>query len=168
MSRKRVTKEIMKYKQSQQPLTRSTYYLLSFLRDRAKGEYIYRVDMKQTELAKQLNISRQALNIKLRPLIQHGYIRTGRGFIELTEKALEALGYYSKPVYIMVSVEPTKRPEVYNRLKERKVGRVVRVAGDIDLIIEAEGGKAADILEYLSRLDGIKSTKTYFVLGELS
>lgn len=168
MSRKRVTSGIMRYKQSTQPLTRSTYYLLNFLRDRAKGEYVYRVDIKQIELAKQLNISRQALNIKLRPLIQNGFIRTGRGFVELTERALEALGYYSKPVYIMVSVEPTKRPDVYDKLKKKKVGRIVRVAGDIDLIIEAEGSKAADILEYLSRLDGVKSTKTYFVLGELS
>jgi len=122
---------------------------------------------QQADLAKELNISRQALNIKLRPLIQNGYVRTGRGFIELTEKALEALGYYSKPVYIMVSVEPTKRPEVYSKIREKKIGRVVRVAGDVDLIVEAEASRAADILEFLSRLDGVKSTKTYFVLGEI-
>lgn len=149
------------------PLTRSMHYLLSFLRSKARGEYVYRVDIKQADLAKELNISRQALNIKLRPLIQNGYVRTGRGFIELTEKALEALGYYSKPVYIMVSVEPTKRPEVYSKIREKKIGRVVRVAGDVDLIVEAEASRAADILEFLSRLDGVKSTKTYFVLGEI-
>lgn len=150
------------------PLTRSMHYLLNYLMNRAKGEYVYRVDIKQSELARELNISRQALNIKLRPLIKGGYLRTGRGFIELTEKALESLGRYSKPVYIMISVEPGKRPTVYSKLKNLKIGRIVRVAGDIDIIIETDGSKAASILESLSAMEGIKNTKTYFVLSEIT
>jgi len=150
-----------------EPLTKSVYYLLSLLRMKAKGEYVYRVDIKQSQLAEELKISRQALSVKLRPLIQKGYIRTGRGFIELTEKGLNFMGYYAKPVYVMVSVEPIKRREIYHTLKEKGFGRLTRVAGDVDLIIEADGTKAAEILEYLSTLDGIKSTKTYFALEEI-
>lgn len=151
----------------EEPLTKSMYYLLAYLKSRARGEYVYRIDMKQVELAKELNISRQALSVKLRPLIQRGYIRTGRGFIELTEKGLSFLGYHTKPVYILASIEPTKRFDVYAKVKEKNFGKVSRIAGDMDLIIEVDGTKAADVLNFLSRLEGVRNTKTYFTLEEI-
>ena len=150
------------------PLTKSAYMLLKLLRSKAVSEYVYRVNIKQSELAGELNISRQALSVKLKPLIERGYLRTGRGFIEITEKGLMALGQYSKPAFILVSVEPEMREEVYRQISERKIGRVNRVAGDIDLIIEVEGSKATDVLDYLSNLRGVTKTKTYFTLQAIS
>ncbi len=167
MGRKTRGKVIYSLPGVEEPLTKSMFYLLAFLKMKAKGEYVYRIDMKQSDLAKELNISRQALSVKLRPLIQKGYIRTGRGFIELTEKGLSFLGYYTKPVYILVSIEPLKRFEVYKKVKEKSYGRVIRIAGDMDLIIEVDGTKAAELLEFLSRLEGVRSTKTYFTLEEI-
>ncbi|NIM44139.1 MAG: helix-turn-helix domain-containing protein [Nitrososphaeria archaeon] len=146
------------------PLTKSAYKLLAILKDRAMGEYVYRVDIKQSELANTLNISRQALSVKLRPLIERGYIRTGRGFIEITGRGLSALGYYSKPVYILVKVEPSSRDEVYNMMRDKKLGKMNRVAGDIDLILEVGGTQATEVLDFVSSLKGVISTKTYFTL----
>jgi DNA-binding Lrp family transcriptional regulator len=147
--------------------TRATYKLLEFLKDRAVGEYVYKVDIRQSELARTLNITRQALSVKLRPLIRGGYIRTGRGFIEITEKGMMLLGYITTPVFILVSIEPKYREEVYNELVKLKLGQINRVSGDVDLIIQVDGSRAAELLNHLSRLPGVKETKTYFTLETL-
>jgi len=144
--------------------TKTTYKLLEFLRENAIGEYVYRVDIKQSDLAKMLGITRQALSIKLKPFIKAGILRTGRGFIEITEKGMMLLGYITKPVYIMVSVNPERRMSVYNELRRLKYGRISRVSGDFDLIIEVDGSRASEVLNLLSRLSGIEETKTYFTL----
>jgi len=147
--------------------TRTIYKFLNFLMEHAIGEYVYRVDVKQSELAKKLNITRQALSVKLRPLIKGGYIRTGRGFIEITEKGMMLLGYLTTPVFILVSVEPAKREEIYRRLVEINIGRIHRVSGDVDLIIQVDGSKAAGVLNILSKMPGVRETKTYFTLETL-
>ena len=149
------------------PLTKSAYKLLSYLKKRAVGEYVYRVNIKQSDLAKELKISRQALSVKLKPLIERGFVRTGRGFIEITEKGLMALGHYSKPAFILVSVEPEMRDEVYREIAIRKFGKVSRVAGDVDLIIEVEGSRATEVLDFLSNLKGVTKTRTYFTLQSI-
>jgi len=144
--------------------TKTTYKLLEFLKENAVGEYVYRVDIKQSELAKMLGITRQALSIKLKPFIKSGIIRTGRGFIEITEKGMMLLGYITKPVYVMVRVDPERRVQVYDELKKLKHGKVSRVSGDFDIIIEIDGSRASEVLNLLSRLPGIEETKTYFTL----
>lgn len=151
-------------KKELEPLSKSEFRLLSFLRERAKGEYVHRVDLKQSELADKLRISRQALSVKLRPLIDRGYIRTGRGFVELTEKSMTAMGLFGKPAYILVKIEPDKRERVYRELTEAKLGRVNRVAGDVDLVLEVDGSKASKVLDVVSSMKGILQTKTYFTL----
>lgn len=147
--------------------TRTTYKLLEFLKSNATGEYVYKVDIKQADLANMLNITRQALSVKLRPLIRGGYIRTGRGFIEITEKGMVLLGYLTAPVFILASVEPIKRDDIYRMLLDLKIGRIHRVSGDVDLIIQVDGSKAAEVLNFLSRLPGVRETKTYFTLETL-
>ena len=149
------------------PLTKSAYKLLNHLKKNAVGEYVYRVNIKQSDLARELKISRQALSVKLKPLIEKGYVRTGRGFIEITEQGLMALGYYSKPAYIMVSIEPEMREEVYKNISAKKFGKVNRVAGDVDLIIEVEGSRATEVLDFISNLKGVTKTKTYFTLQSI-
>ena len=66
--------------------------LLRMLYTKGKPTTTYSIHVKQSEFAKQLDISRQALNVHLRKLRQNGYIRTGRGFIDVTEKGLALLG----------------------------------------------------------------------------
>ncbi len=151
-----------------EPLTKSEYRLLAFLKERALAEYVYSVDMKQAELAKKLGISRQALSVKLRPLIERGYVRTGRGFVDLTEKSMSALGYYGKPAYILVKIEPGKRETLYRALKLGDINKISRVAGDVDLILEVDGTEAAKVLDRISTFEGVVETKTYFTLEMIS
>jgi len=120
--------------------------------------------MKQGDLAKELGISRQALNIHLKKLRNLNYIRTGRGFIDVTEKGLNALGFSSAPAFIFIKVSPTKRSEVYGKIKEIKVQKAFRVAGDMDAILVVERDKLNEVLRGLSEIDGILDTKSYVTI----
>ena len=95
----------------------------------------YTLKMKQSELSKQFGISRQALNVHLRKLRDEGYIRTGRGLIDVTEKGLGALGASPNPAFVFIKVSPLKREEAHKEIAKFPVQRVFRVAGDMDAIL---------------------------------
>ncbi len=64
--------------------------LLRKLYEEGKTIEVHTVEKTQDELSKELGITRQALSNHLKVLKELGYIRTGRGFIDLTEKALSS------------------------------------------------------------------------------
>jgi len=107
-----------------------------------KGKIIttYTLRIKQNDLAAQLRISRQALNVHLRKLRDQGYIRTGRGFIDVTEKGLTLLGISANPAFVFLKISPLKRKEAYEEIFQFPIQRVFRVAGDVDalLVIQQE------------------------------
>ncbi|AHF81329.1 Transcriptional regulator, AsnC family [Thermococcus paralvinellae] len=115
-------------------LTTRQIELLRKLYKEGKTIEVHTVEKTQDELAEELGITRQALSNHLKVLKDLGYIRTGRGFIDLTEKALELLGERKGDVFVFVKIEPTKRKQVYDAIKKLKVKRVYRVTGDIELI----------------------------------
>jgi DNA-binding Lrp family transcriptional regulator len=127
----------------------------------------YTLNVKQGELAKQLGISRQALNVHLRKLRSLNYIRTGRGFIDVTEKGLNALGMTSTPAFILVKVSPLKRMYAYERVKELKIQRAFRIAGDVDALLVVEREKLDEVLKKLSAIDGIQDTKSYVTIESI-
>lgn len=137
------------------------------LYDRGKSTSTYTLHLKQDELAKQLNISRQALNVHLRKLRNLGYIRTGRGFIDVTDKGLRALGLSSTPAFIFIKVSPLKRSYVYDKIRELRVQRAFRIAGDVDALVIVEGDKIDDVLRKLSAIDGIQDTRSYLSIETL-
>jgi len=120
--------------------------------------------MKQNDLAKQLGISRQALNVHLRKLRNANYVRTGRGFIDVTEKGLNALGISSNPAFVFIKVSPHRRSEVYKKIKELTIQRAFRIAGDVDALIMVERTKLYEILSKLSYIEGVKDTKSYVTI----
>jgi DNA-binding Lrp family transcriptional regulator len=120
--------------------------------------------LKQDELAKQLDISRQALNVHLRKLRDLNYIRTGRGFIDVTDNGLTALGISSTPAFIFIKVSPLKRSYAYERIKELVVQRAFRIAGDVDALVIVEREKLDEVLKRLSSIDGIQDTKSYIAI----
>ncbi|MEM1540646.1 MAG: Lrp/AsnC family transcriptional regulator [Candidatus Bathyarchaeia archaeon] len=122
---------------------------------------------KQSDLAKELGISRQALNLHLKKLRDLNYIRTGRGFIDLTEKGLSALGVSSTPAFVFIKVYPPKRSEVYEKIKETVVQKAFRVAGDVDAILIVERDKLHEVLRKLSAVEGIKDTKSYIAMESI-
>ena len=145
-------------------LTRRSMQLLRLLYERGKSTSTYTLHLKQDELAKQLDISRQALNVHLRKLRDLNYIRTGRGFIDVTDKGLTALGISSTPAFIFIKVSPLKRSYAYERIKELVVQRAFRIAGDIDALVIVEREKLDEVLKRLSSIDGIQDTKSYIAI----
>ncbi|WP_297489327.1 Lrp/AsnC family transcriptional regulator [Thermococcus sp.] len=148
----------------QNQLTPKQMRLLRKLYDEGKTIEVHTVEKTQDELAEELGITRQALSNHLKVLKELGYIRTGRGFIDLTEKGLELLGERRGDVFVFVRIEPTKRKGIYERIKGLRIKRVYRVTGDVDLIIEADKSQLDEILEEIASMDGVKETNTHVVL----
>lgn len=145
-------------------LTRRSMQLLRMLHEKGESTSTYTMRLKQDEFAKQLGISRQALNIHLRKLRDLNYIRTGRGFIDVTERGLIALGMSSTPAFILIKVSPLKRSYVYDKIRELAVERAFRIAGDIDALAMVESEKLDEVLKRLSSIDGIQDTKSYVTI----
>ena len=145
-------------------LTRRSMQLLRMLYERGEFTSTYTLRLKQDELAKQLGISRQALNVHLRKLRDLRYIRTGRGFIDVTDQGLSALGISSTPAFILIKVSPLKRSYVYEIVKELAVQRAFRIAGDVDALAVVDREKLDEVLKKLSSVDGIQDTKSYVTI----
>jgi len=134
------------------------------LMEQGKPVTIYTLEVKQNELAKQLEISRQALNVHLRKLRDLKLIRTGRGFIDVTEKGLNALGISANPAFVFVKVSPLKRVEAYQKIADFPVQRIFRVAGDMDAVLVVEREKLEEALRKLASVEGIQDTKSYITI----
>lgn len=138
--------------------------LLSLLYQKGEPTNAYTLRLKQDVLAKQLGISRQALNVHLRKLRDLDYIRTGRGFIDVTERGLNALGISSVPAFVLIKVSPLKRSYAYQKIKELAIQRAFRIAGDMDALAVVEREKLDEVLSELSTVDGILDTKSYVTI----
>ncbi len=138
--------------------------LLRMLYERGKATNTYSLLMKQNDLARKLGISRQALNVHLRKLRDLNYVRTGRGFIDVTEEGLDALGVSSTPAFVFIKVSPRQRDRVYRKIKDLAVQRAFRVAGDVDALLIVAGKKLDEILSRLSSMEGVKDTKSYVAI----
>jgi DNA-binding Lrp family transcriptional regulator len=149
---------------SLEPLTKRSVKLLKMLYGKGKSTSTYTLRVKQDELSEQLGISRQALNVHLRKLKNAGYIRTGRGFIDVTEKGLSALGVSTTPAFILLKVSPVKRIQVYDRMKEIGVTRAFRIAGEVDALVIVERENLDEILKKLYAIDGIQDTRSYVTI----
>jgi len=150
-----------------EPLTRRSVQLLRKLYEKASFTTTYTLIAKQDELSAQLGISRQAYNVHLRKLKNRGYIRTGRGFVDITEKGLGALGISSTQVFILIKVLPTKRIEVYKKIAEIGVLQAFRIAGEVDSLIVVEREKLDEILKQLCAIDGVQETRSYVTIETL-
>jgi DNA-binding Lrp family transcriptional regulator len=145
-------------------LTRHSVQLLRMLYEKGKPTSIYSLHMKQETLAKELGVSRQALNVHLRKLRNAGYIRTGRGFIDVTEKGLSALGLSVSLAFVLMKISPIKRISVYERIKELPVQRAFRIAGDVDGLLIVEREKLDEVLKKSYSIDGIQDTRSYVTI----
>ena len=145
-------------------LTRRSVQLLRLLHQKGQLTNTYTLHLKQDVLAKQLGISRQALNVHLRRLRDANFIRTGRGFIDVTEEGLNALGISSIPAFILLKVSPLKRSYAYQKIRELAIQRAFRIAGDMDALVMVEREKLDEVLSKLSAVDGILDTKSYVTI----
>ncbi|MGD8545638.1 MAG: Lrp/AsnC family transcriptional regulator [Candidatus Bathyarchaeota archaeon] len=148
-------------------LTRRPMQILRMLYENGEARNIYSLSMKQNELAEQLRITRQALNVHLRKMRDLDYIRTGRGFIDITEKGLNALGISSTPAFVFVKVSPYQRGRVYEKIRELNIRSAFRVAGDVDALLIVEKSKLDEVLSELSPIEGVKDTKSYLTIEHI-
>lgn len=145
-------------------LTKRSLQLLRMLHEKGRSASTYTLQIKQDELSRQLGISRQALNVHLRKLRDLNYIRTGRGFIDVTEKGLEILGISSTPAFILVRVSPATRIHVYEKIKGLAAQRAFRIAGEFDALMIVESEKLDEVLKRLYTIDGIQDTRSYVTI----
>jgi len=148
-------------------LTGRSLRLLHTLYEKSLPITSYTITLKQSELAEELGITRQALNVHLQRLRKLGYIRTGRGFIDITEKGLNMLGVYTNPAFIFIKVAPKSRSQAYEKIAALPTQRAFRVTGDIDAILIVERDKLDETLKKLASVNGIKETKSYITIQTL-
>ena len=137
------------------------------LYSKGKPTTTYSIKVKQSELAQTLGISRQALNVHLRKLRDYEHIRTGRGFIDVTEKGLNFIGVSANPAFVFIKVSPLKRGDAYQKLLEFPIQRVFRVTGDMDAILLVEREKLDEALKKMAEIEGIQDTKSYITIQTL-
>lgn len=148
-------------------LTEKSIRILRKLFESSEGTTVFTVKKTQSEIAKELNITRQALNVHLRKLKKGGLIRTGRGFIDITKDALQVLGLGTSDAFVFLKVEPNKREEVYKKIKELPATKIYRVTGEIDLIVLVPQTHLSQFLEKVTTIDGIRSTSSHVIVSTL-
>jgi len=146
-------------------LTDRQVQLLRLLYKVSNNASVFTVNKTQGELAKELNLTRQALNIHLRRLREEHLIRTGRGFIDLTEKALQTLGVGTAEAFIFLKIQPSQREYVYDKIKKLESTKMYRVTGEIDLVAEVPQAKLDSFLEAASGIEGVISTSSHVVIS---
>jgi len=145
-------------------LTERQLQVLQYLLKKAMPLKVYTVYADQDELARELGMTRQALSVHLKKLKDFGLIRTGREFVDVTDKALRVLRMSSNEAVILVKVQPRYRAIIYEKVKELPVEKAYRVSGDYDLILITREVNVNDILRVLSMMEGVEDTKTFISL----
>ncbi|WP_054857486.1 Lrp/AsnC ligand binding domain-containing protein [Vulcanisaeta sp. JCM 16159] len=148
-------------------LTERQLQVLQYLLKKAVPLKVYTVYADQDELARELGMTRQALSVHLKKLKDFGLIRTGREFVDVTDKALRVLRMSSNEAIILVKVQPRYRTIIYEKIKELPIEKAYRVSGDYDLILITREVNVNDILRVLSMMEGIEDTKTFISLETL-
>lgn len=137
------------------------------LYERSKLVTAFTVEARQSDLAEELHITRQALNIHLKKLRDRRYIRTGRGFIDILEEGLPLLGKTGQPTFVLTKVSPGKRENAYREISKLSTRSIHRVTGDMDLVIVVEREELDNILRVISSIDGVEETKSYVTIEAL-
>lgn len=146
-------------------LTDRQMQLLRMLYKISNSTDVFTVKKTQGELAKELNLTRQALNIHLRRMREENLIRTGRGFIDLTERALQVLGVGTTEAFIFLKIQPSQREYVYERVRKLPSSKIFRVTGEIDIVAVVPQARLDEFLEAVSGIDGVISTSSHVVIS---
>jgi len=149
-------------------LTDRQFEILKKLYESGRPVKVYSIQKTQKKLADELGITRQALSNHLRKLREMGFVRTGRGFIDLTEKALATLGEEGADAFVFIKVLPQFRNEAYSQIQKIGVSNLYRVTGEIDLIALLSRTRLDEFLREVSKIKGVVETSAHIILEELS
>jgi DNA-binding Lrp family transcriptional regulator len=148
-------------------LTERQFQLLEKLYNNAKTTKVYSVNKSQAEIAQELKISRQALSIHLRKLKAAKYVRTGRGFVDITPEGIAALGKSTVEAFVHVKVSPQNRSEAYKVTVDSGANEIYRVTGDTDMIAIVEYNNLDNFLKKVSAVQGVSETKAFVIIEKL-
>lgn len=146
-------------------LTDRQIQILRMLFKISKSTNVFTVKKTQGELARELQLTRQALNIHLRRLREENLIRTGRGFIDLTERSLQVLGAGTSEAFVFLKIQPPQREHVYESIRKLPSSKIYRVTGEIDLVTIVPQAQLDSFLESVSGIDGVISTSSHVVIS---
>lgn len=149
---------------SHKPPTEKQLAILRRLYRHAGSLKIYSTTLTQEQLASEMGVSRQALSSHLRELRERGYLRTGRGFIDITDKALSVIGKTGDEAFVFIRAEPSERRRIFEGIKEYNPERVYRVAGSYDIIAIVDAEKLKDFLDSIAGLEGVTATSSHVVI----
>ncbi|MHA1606886.1 MAG: Lrp/AsnC family transcriptional regulator [Candidatus Freyarchaeota archaeon] len=152
---------------SSSELTDRQIQILKKLYDDGETVTVRTAYKSQEELAKELKITRQALSAHLKKLREEGYIRTGRGFIDLTEKGLDTIGALEIFAFVLIKVHPHEREKAYREIRSAGATKLFRVTGEIDLIAEVSKSKLDEFLRRISQIPGVTQTEAHVVLESM-
>lgn len=145
-------------------LTEKQLQILRRLYMHSRSLKVYSTHLTQETLAKELGISRQALSLHLKKLREAGYLRTGRGFIDLTDKALAEIGLPAKEAFVIIKSMPSSRKRVFKEILELKPERLYRVTGEIDIIAVLPVERLKNFLDQVSGISGVEKLTTHVVI----
>jgi DNA-binding Lrp family transcriptional regulator len=148
-------------------LTERQFQLLERLYANSKTTKVYSVSKSQAEIAQELKISRQALSIHLRKLKAAKYVRTGRGFVDITPEGITALGRSTVEAFVHVRVNPQNRNQAYSVAAEAGANEVYRVTGDSDVVAIVEYSNLDNFLKRLSGVQGVSETRAFVIIEKL-
>jgi len=141
-------------------LTKKSLHVLRLLCENGHRRTVLTSELTQPELARRLHITRQALSIHVKRLTESGFVQVGRGFINVTEKGLRAVGQNRNPVILIVRVTPQHQLEALEKIKKLPASQTFRVAGDADFAILTDQGSLDQVLGSLYVIEGITETRT--------
>lgn len=149
-------------------LTDRQIQILKKLISDGKPVTVHTTYKSQSEISRELNVTRQALSAHLKKLREQGYVRTGRGFIDVTEKGLNVIGEDDVSAFVLIKVNPHERESAYRKIIEAGAKRLFRVTGEIDLIAEVNRSNLNNFLKKISQIEGVLSTEAHVILERLS
>lgn len=141
-------------------LTRKSMHILRLLCEGGDHSTVMTSHISQKELARKLDITRQALSVHIKRLTESGFVQVGRGFVNVTGNGLRAVGYHNNPTILIIRLAPNKQLEAVERIKTIHAVEIFRVAGDADFAIIVEQENLDHTLAALYGIDGILEVKT--------
>jgi len=140
--------------------TSKSLQILDLLSKSGNRRIVYSVPIGQADLARKLRITRQALSLHFKKLRESGFVQIGRGFVNVTEEGLRAIGCRKDPVFVTVRILPQRRAEAIEKISKLPAIEIFRVAGDADAVLVVEQDKLDHVLEILSGIDGVVETRS--------
>ncbi len=141
--------------------SRKAFEILEYIAANGKPEAVIIFEGSQDEIAREVfgYKTRQALAQHLKYLREKGLIRTGRGFIEVTQKGLETLGSSKKLAFVLIKTRIDAIDKVRSEL-HKKGFLAFKVTGDRDIVAIVDLSRIPEIL----KIPGVEDTVTLVTL----